>query len=75
VQRVIVFVDYRRAYLGARQRFVHGDSSATIGHIDPLKLGELLVKRRCVKFPSTLEQVRIYRGAPDSDKQLAAETR
>jgi len=65
--RVMVFVDYQNVYGWARRQF-HGINPASAeGHVDPLLLGEHLVSRR--QRPSELEQVRVYRGRPNPDKQ------
>lgn len=61
--RVMVFLDYQNVYLFAHQRFSPPGSSPTTAHIDPLKVGRLLVSRR--NQESELVGVRVYRGQPN----------
>jgi hypothetical protein len=68
---VTVFIDYQNVHGWARRQFhALGNDPATSGHVDPYKLGKLLVARR--NYPSTLEQVRVYRGRPGPDRQATA---
>lgn len=65
--RVIVFIDYQNAHGWARRQFHPSAADPAVGHVDPLRLGRLLVARR--KRPSRLEGVRVYRGRPNPDRQ------
>jgi uncharacterized LabA/DUF88 family protein len=67
VDRVIVFVDYQNAHGTARRAFKAVNADPASGHVDPLRLGQLLVARR--KRPSELVSVRVYRGRPSPDRQ------
>jgi hypothetical protein len=70
VDRVMIFIDYQNVHGWARRRFHPPDTHPSIGHIDPVKLAELLVARR--RRSSRLEDVRVYRGRPGPDFQPAA---
>ena len=64
--RVVVFVDYQNAYRAARRAF-HDDSAspAPMGQFHPDRLGEYIAASG--QHPGrVLEQVRVYRGMPDS---------
>lgn len=61
--RVVVFLDYQNAYMGAREAFFMGSGHHTRGQFDPWRLGELLAARGL--NDRALAQVRVYRGLPD----------
>lgn len=69
--RLRVFIDYQNAYMRAREAF--GDESTkydyTFGQIYPRRLGVLLRQRaeEAGKL-RTLDQVRVYRGEPDAQR-------
>lgn len=65
--RVVVFVDYQNVHGWARRQFHPANVAPAVGHVDPLRLGQLLVARR--KRPSELEGVRVYRSRPNPDRQ------
>lgn len=65
--RVTVFVDYQNVYATARSLFHAAADRPQDGHIWPMALGNLIVERR--PRPSVLNEVRIYRGLPDSTRQ------
>lgn len=65
--RVGVFIDYQNVHGWARRQFHPGNPDPSVGHIDPLRLGRILVNRR--RRPSDLEAVRVYRGRPNPDRQ------
>jgi hypothetical protein len=65
--RVVVFVDYQNVHGTARTLFHGPGAGVTAGQIDPLTLGEVLVRRRST--PSRLIQVRVYRGRPHPDRE------
>ncbi len=74
--RVVVFVDYQNVHGWARRQFHPGNVDPAIGHISPLRLGQLLVARR--KRSSELEGVRVGpagRGLGDRDSSAAANDR
>ena len=62
--RVVLFLDYQNVYYGARESFHPHYAPPWEGHIDPLKLAELIVRRS--PFDRELTEVRVYRGQPDS---------
>ena len=72
MNRVRVFLDYRNVYGGAREAFVPRRAPGRAGHINPLAFGELLAARTNPRQPPSpqrvLEQVRIYTGRPDGEK-------
>ena len=72
MNRVRVFLDYRNVYGGAREAFVPRRALGRAGHINPLAFGELLAARTNPRQPPSpqrvLEQVRIYTGRPDGEK-------
>lgn len=60
--RVVVFMDYQNVHGWALRQFFPVNAGPAQGHVDPLRLAQLLVKRR--KHPSELVGVRVYRGRP-----------
>lgn len=64
--RVVLFVDYQNVYKGAREAFHSQLDPAWAGQFDPLKLGELITSRGT--GDRELQEVRLYRGRPDSHK-------
>lgn len=64
---VVVFLDYQNVYSGARSCFHSWDASFTDGQIDPMALGEVIVSRGL--GDRRLEEIRIYRGRPDSSRE------
>lgn len=66
--RIAVFIDYQNVYHSARDLFFFADKpSPILGHVHPLRFGELLCGLGKVKDPRrVLTGVRIYRGQPDS---------
>jgi len=65
--RVVVFVDYQNVCNWAKRKFHVQGAADSDGHVDPLRLGRLLVSQR--RQPSVLQQVRVYRGRPNPDRQ------
>lgn len=73
--RVTVFIDYENLHRGALDCFHPSRTSRSLGHIDPLQLGHLLIAKRTANgLDSTLQSVRVYRGRPDArfDRRSAA---
>lgn len=60
--RVLVFLDYQNMHGWARRSFHPASAPPAVGHVDPLRLANLLVRRR--RRPSVLHGVRVYRGRP-----------
>ena len=63
--RVVVFLDFQNVYRRARATFCSRTDPAYAGQVDPLKLGELIVRRDADR---ELLEVRVYRGRPVSTK-------
>lgn len=64
--RVIVFIDYQNVYYRARGQFFTLNDPPTAGHVDPLKLGELLFELGRRRYPNrVLAGVRVYKGRTD----------
>ncbi|MFC0864314.1 NYN domain-containing protein [Sphaerimonospora cavernae] len=71
--RVVVFMDYQNVHGSALRAFWPRGTHPANGHIDPYRLGQLIVQKRTTNgYPSRLAQVRIYRGAPNPRRQPAA---
>lgn len=69
-KRVVIFIDYENMYQCARNAFDN-----VSGHFLPWALGERIVEIRNANPSterSTLHQVRVYRGLPDSRRQPKA---
>ena len=66
MQKVVVFVDYESTYRGARRAFFKETDPPTLGHIDPLKLGQFIATDN--RRSGFLYQMRVYRGLPDPEK-------
>lgn len=64
--RVALFIDYQNVYMRARESFVDSwpEYDYTIGQVDPVKLGELLVERS--PYDRKLAHVKVYRGKPSN---------
>lgn len=70
-KRVVVFIDYQNVYRDARRAFGGGGYSSD-GQIDRILYGQHLAslrKPRARRERRALEQIRIYRGRPHSEKQ------
>ncbi|GAB4083300.1 NYN domain-containing protein [Modestobacter muralis] len=66
----MVFIDYQNVHGWARRMFFPTGSNPAQGHIDPLRLAQLLAKRR--NRQSVVEGVRVYRGRPNPQHQAGA---
>lgn len=60
--RTIVFIDYQNLHGWARRQFQPVNAHPAVGHVDPLRLAQMLVSKR--RRPSVLHGLRIYRGRP-----------
>jgi hypothetical protein len=60
--QVLLFVDYQNVHWWALRRFYPLGADPATGHIDPLRMGQLIVGKR--RRPSELAGVRVYRGRP-----------
>ncbi len=66
--RVVLFIDYFNVYMGARESFYPPGDFHTVGQFDPIALGELIASRAPPGFERTLQEVRIYFGRPEAEK-------
>jgi len=64
--RVVVFIDYQNVYMRARECFHERWDHHSLGQVSPIALAELLTADS--PFDRRLQQVRIYRGIPDSTR-------
>ena len=67
--RVVLFIDYSNAYMGARHSFYSGSGFHTVGQFDPVALGELICARAPAGIERTLQEARIYLGRPEVRKE------
>ena len=65
--RVVVFIDYQNVYHRARASFFEGaDPPVQVGHVHPLRVGELLCDLGRSEDPGrVLAGLRVYRATPD----------
>lgn len=71
--RVVVFIDYENVHRSALESFWPAGTGRSRGHIDPVKVGRLLVARRTSNgLPSALAGGRVYRGRPNPSRQATA---
>lgn len=70
VDRVVVFMDYQNVHGWARRQFLPFGADPGDGHVFPVKVGELLTRRRARE--SELMEVRVYRGRPNPERQPGA---
>jgi uncharacterized LabA/DUF88 family protein len=70
-KRVVVFIDEKNCYNGARRAFFRPEDHFTCGNFDPIKLGQLLCSwlPRGAPGGRSLHQVRIYTGRPDATRE------
>lgn len=70
-RRVIVFIDHQNVTMDARRAFFASPYGAADGQIDPILYSQHLVAQQPLGASGrrTLEQVRIYRGRPHSEKE------
>ena len=70
--RVVLFIDYFNTYMGARESFYSLSEFHTVGQFSPIALGELIARRAPRGFDRTLQEVRIYLGRPEAEKDPRA---
>lgn len=68
--KVMVFIDYQNVHLIAHKRFLPAGTSPSRTHVDPQRIGELIMSRR--NHPSELAGIRVYRGRPSPSRQPSA---
>ena len=66
MQKVVVFVEHENTYRGARRAFFKQADPPTLGHVDPLKLGQFITTDN--RSSGFLYQMRVRRGLPDPEK-------
>ncbi len=64
VDRVVVFVDYQNAYMGAREVLGSLGAANAFGQFWPAPLGDLISSRPRPTGPRIFEEIRVYRGVP-----------
>jgi len=67
-ERLILFLDDKNFYKGARDAFFSDTDAHFYGQVSPIALGNLICSRPA-KTQRRLQQVRIYTGLPDSTKE------
>jgi uncharacterized LabA/DUF88 family protein len=71
-KKLVLFIDDKNIYKGARRAFFNDSSPHYCGQINPIELGKLVCSRPPVGVTRLLHQVRVYTGSPDSSKQPKA---
>ena len=67
-EKLILFLDDKNFYNGARRAFFSTTDAHFYGQINPIALGEAICARPA-KTQRQLQEVRIYTGLPDSTKE------
>ena len=73
VERLILFLDDKNFYKGARSAFFSDTDAHYYGQINPTELGNLICARP-TQTQRQLQQVRVYTGLPDSTKEPKTHT-
>ena len=68
-ERLVLFIDDKNFYHGARRAFYPDTDIHYYGQIKPIELGELICERCLPTHTRNLHQVRVYSGAPDATKE------
>jgi hypothetical protein len=68
VERVVVFLDYQNIYMSARRAFLGTEAPSSAGNVKPFALGQLIASRGPAGTDRVLQQVRVYRGLPDANR-------
>ena len=68
VERLILFLDDKNFFRGAKRAFFSDTDPHYNGQINPIELGNLICSRPA-KSQRMLKQVRVYTGLPDSTKE------
>ncbi len=71
-KKLILFIDDKNIYRGARRAFFTDTDPHYYGQINPIELGNLICSRSPEGEARILSQVRIYTGSPDATKQPQA---
>lgn len=67
-QKLILFIDDKNFYNGARRAFFSPSDPHPYGQINPTELADLICSRQPPDISRQLHQVRIYTGRPDATK-------
>lgn len=68
-QKLVLFLDDKNFYKGARQAFFSSEDSHFYGQVNPMELANLICSRPPPGIPRILHQVRVYLGRPDPAKE------
>jgi uncharacterized LabA/DUF88 family protein len=68
-EKLILFIDDKNFYHGARRAFFPDDAPHYYGQINPIELGQLVCSRSLLTHKRKLYQVRVYTGAPEATKE------
>lgn len=68
-EKLVLFLDDKNFYHGARRAFFPNSDSHFVGQIDPVKLANLICSKSTTDSPRKLHQVRVYTGRPDATKE------
>jgi len=68
IERLVLFLDDKNFYNGARRAFFSNSDPHFYGQINPLELGNLICSRPS-KTRRQLQEVRVYTGLPDATKE------
>lgn len=71
-RKLVLFIDDKNIYKGARRAFFNDSSTHYCGQINPIELGKLICSRPPDGVARLLHQVRVYTGSPDATKQPQA---
>jgi len=71
-RKLVLFIDDKNIYKGARHGFFDDSFPHYYGQINPIELGKLLCLRPPNGTSRFLHQVRMYTGSPDASKQPQA---
>ena len=68
--KLTVFIDAQNTYRSARESFFQSQGPSVNGQFDPMKLGKVIESRGGPNgAPCSLQEVRVYTGRPDSNKE------
>jgi len=68
-ERLILFVDDKNSYHGARRAFYTDADAHYYGQIKPIELGKLICERCLPTHKRNLHQVRVYTGVPEATRE------
>ena len=71
-EKLVVFIDDKNIYKGARHAFFDDSYPHYYGQINPAELAKLICSRPPAGVTRLVRQVRMYSGSPDSSKEPKA---